>query len=61
MSSLSRATTLEGHYVRILTSKKGNKAELKHSVEKYMIRYAHEKPEDIQPAIKGEVDKIMKK
>lgn len=61
VAKLSRETTLEGHYVRVLSSKKGNKTETKEKLEKYLLRYAQVAPDMIQPAIKHEVDKILKK
>ena len=61
VAELLRATTLEGHWVRVLIKTGSSKAEVKPSLEKYLLRYAQVKPDMIQPAIKGEVDNIMKK
>ena len=60
VAELARATTLEGHYTRILTGKKP-KAELKSSLEKYCLRYAQVKPDMVQATIRAECETVMRK
>ena len=58
---LARATTLEGHYCRIMLSKSGDKAERDESLAKYWQKYAAVDPRLIHLALRAEVDKVMGK
>ena len=60
VSSLARLVTLEGHYVRILATKK-KPEDRKDSIGKYASRYAVVDPEKVHPILKAEVDKYKDK
>ena len=60
VSSLARLVTLEGHYVRILGTKK-KPEDQKDSIGKYALRYAVVDPEKVHPILKAEVDKYKDK
>ena len=59
-AELARATTLEGHYVRIFTTKK-DKQERKDGLVKYATKYAAVDPQLVHAVLRAEVEKAMKK
>ena len=57
VADISRAVTLEGHYIRVIQTKK--KEDRVEAFRKYMARYAAVKPDDIHPLLRQEVEKTM--
>ena len=56
--TLARVVTLEGHYARVLSTKK-KADERTQGIAKYALRYAIVPPDSVHPLLKAEIDKYQ--